>query len=164
MNDRFRDYTTSLDAFEQEIWVQCPRCQQAVLSRCLEPRLTWRIACGHCGNVQTACRKASQRRDWPWWKGSWWDAHRRSEGAIDPLFGLPLWFQQPCCGHVLWAYNVAHLDFLEQYVGATLRERQGTKGNHHGIAVRLPRWMKQAKHRAAILKTITELRVRLPGN
>ncbi|MGI5171658.1 hypothetical protein ACQEU3_45665 [Spirillospora sp. CA-253888] len=34
----------------------------------------------------------------------------------------PLWLQRSCCGHVLWAYNVRHLDLLESYAAAKLRE------------------------------------------
>lgn len=97
----------------------------------------------------------------PWWAGDWWTEYRNHNGAVDPLFGLPLWLQAPCCGHVLWAYNEPHLDFLEAYVRATLRERQGSKGNHHGIAIRLPRWMKLAHHRTPILKEIQSLRDKL---
>lgn len=154
---RFRDYTTYLAQFEQAIWVKCPRCDRPVLSRCLDQYLTWRIACSHCSYTKTATRLATQK-PMPWWKGNWWTEHRKYNGAIDPIFGLPLWLQVPCCGEVLWAYNEAHLDFLEAYVSATLRERQGKKGYHHGIAIRLPRWMKLAHHRTPVLKGIQHLR------
>jgi transcription elongation factor Elf1 len=65
--------------------------------------------------------------------------------AIDPIFGLSLWLQIPCCNTILWAYNAAHLQFLKAFVGASLRER---KPNLNGsLASRLPTWIKQAKHR-----------------
>ncbi|MEW9532434.1 hypothetical protein AB0B72_28180, partial [Microbispora sp. NPDC049125] len=47
----------------------------------------------------------------------------RYRSAQDPFFGLHLWLQTPCCGNVLWAYNIRHLDLLEGYIGADLRER-----------------------------------------
>jgi DNA-directed RNA polymerase subunit RPC12/RpoP len=158
---RFRDYTTYLAEFENEIWVRCPRCDRPVRSRRLDDRLTWRIACPHCSYTHTASRLAQHQKPMPWWTGNWWTEYRNHRGAVDPLFGLPLWLQVPCCGEVLWAYNEAHLEFLETYVRATIRERQGGKGNHHGMATRLPRWMKLAKHRAPILKQIQHLRDRL---
>lgn len=158
---RFRDYTTSLDQFEEAIWVKCPRCDRPVLSRCLDQKLTWRIACPHCSYIKTASRIAKYKKPMPWWTDGWWTEHRKYGGAVDPTFGLPLWLQVPCCGEVLWAYNEAHLDFLEAYISATIRERQEGKGNHHGIAVRLPRWMKLARHRNSIIKEIQKLRDKL---
>ena len=76
--------------------------------------------------------------------------------AIDWRLGLELWLQAPCCGHVLWALNAAHLTFLANYVGATLREREPNR-NRSAVS-RLPSWMKQARHRAAVLATIERLR------
>src|SRR5687768_9071979 len=35
---------------------------------------------------------------------------------VDPVFGLQLWLQAPCCGHVLWAYNREHLEVIRGYV------------------------------------------------
>lgn len=160
MRFRFRDYTTYLSQFEQEIWVVCPRCKGPVLSHCLQQNLTWRIACSHCSYIRTASR-SSKQQPMPWWTNNWWTEYRKYNGAVDPIFGLPLWLQVPCCGHILWAYNEPHLNFLETYVRAELRERQGTKGNHHGIAVRLPRWMKLSQHRIPILKEIQYLRNKL---
>lgn len=96
----------------------------------------------------------------PWWKNGWWGECKRYGGAVDPLFGLPLWLQTPCCGQVLWAYNLAHLNLLAQYIQATLRERQERKGNHHAIAVRLPRWIKLAKNRDTLLKGVQQLKVK----
>lgn len=157
---RFRDYTTHLSEFEQEVWVLCPRCQAPTLSRCLEPNSTWRIACPHCSYTRTASRRGRERSQ-PWWSGTWWTEYRKYNGAVDPLFGLPLWLQVPCCGQVLWAYNTAHLNFLTAYIEATLRERQGSKGSHHSIAVRLPRWMKLARNREPLLKGIRQLQEKL---
>lgn len=160
MDLRFRNYTTALSDFEQAVWVQCPRCNGPVLSRCMDERLTWRIACPDCSYIKTASRSAKQK-PMPWWTDGWWAEYRKHGGAVDPVFGLPLWLQVPCCGHVLWAYNGPHLRFLEAYVQTNIRERQGRKGNHHGIAVRLPRWMKLAHNRSSILKEIGYLRARL---
>ncbi len=45
MAERFRDYTTTLSALAQEIWVQYPQCQRAAGSHCLNQNLTWRLTC-----------------------------------------------------------------------------------------------------------------------
>ncbi len=164
MDTRFRDYTTVLDAFAETVWVRCPHCQNRARSHRLTPSqkpntpTVWRLTCTHCGYSNTTDRR-HQRPPLPWWTTQgWWGQFRRYNGAVDPVFGLPLWLQTPCCGHVLWAYNREHLDFLAHYVAATLRERQGNKGNHHSIAVRLPRWIKSAKNRDTILNAIEEMR------
>ncbi|MEP1060177.1 MULTISPECIES: hypothetical protein [Cyanophyceae] len=158
---RFRDYITCLAEFEDAIWVLCPRCDRPVLSRCRDERLTWRIACPHCSYTRTASRASAQQKPMPWWTGTWWTEYRKYNSAVDPLFGLPLWLQVPCCGEVLWVYNEAHLHWLETYISATIRERQGSKGNHHSLAVRLPRWMKLASHRTQSLKQLQFLRHKL---
>ncbi len=164
MELRFRDYNTALDTFAETVWVRCPQCQQRARSHRLPPPqnrhapTAWRLTCTHCGYSKTSDR-SSKRPPLPWWDSQgWWGQLRRYDGAVDPVFGLPLWLQTPCCGHVLWAYNIEHLDFLAHYVAATLRERQGDKGNHHSIAVRLPRWIKSAKNRETILNAIAEMR------
>lgn len=81
---------------------------------------------------------------------------------VDPYFGHPLWLQTPCCGHVLWAANEAHLQMLANYVGAALRER---KPNANTSTVsRLPTWIKQGKHRRAILTCIRRLQASLTAS
>lgn len=79
---------------------------------------------------------------------------------VDPHFRLPLWLTVSCCGgHTLWVWNVEHLDVLEGYIGARLRERGPVEG--HGRASmleKLPTWMKLAKNRDELLKAIDRLR------
>lgn len=78
-----------------------------------------------------------------------------SQAPHDPCFGYPLWLQTRCAGQVLWAYNEDHLEFLRDYVGASLRER--TPNANATLASRLPTWIKMAKHRPAVLRAIKRL-------
>lgn len=72
---------------------------------------------------------------------------------VDRVFGLPLWLQAPCAGHILWAANSEHLDFLAAFISAKNRDvPQATLGE------RLPQWMVTAKNRTAVLRAITKLR------
>lgn len=83
---------------------------------------------------------------------------------IDPYFQRPVWLQASCCGNVLWAYNVRHLDLLEAYVQARLRERgEVAPGAPMSLVERLPTWLKSAKNRTEILRTIKRLRATLPS-
>jgi hypothetical protein len=78
-------------------------------------------------------------------------------GSSEPFFGRPLWLQTPCCGHGLWAYNSRHLDVLEDFVSARLRERTGESPTMAMIP-RLPAWMKKAQHRAEVTAAVGRLR------
>jgi hypothetical protein len=76
-------------------------------------------------------------------------------------FDLELWLQVSCCGQMLWAYNGAHIAFLEQYIAATLRERRHDQwgwGRNSSLESRLPRWMQAGKNRSAVLKGLERLR------
>jgi hypothetical protein len=92
-----------------------------------------------------------------------WVAQRKGGGLVgvavggpnDPFFGRPLWLQTPCCGHVLWGYDGRHLDALQGYVAADLRERTGPI---MGMLDRLPAWIKKAGHRTEVLRAIDRLR------
>jgi hypothetical protein len=72
---------------------------------------------------------------------------------------VPLWLRTECCGgHFLWANNEAHLDDLGSHVGATLRERPDGAS---GLSWYVPAWMKQAKHRDEVLRSLGRLRASL---
>jgi len=97
------------------------------------------LTCGHCG-------------------------YPKSGNGPDCVSALDLWLQTPCCGQVLWALNEKHLDWLEGYVAATLRERKRSSEfgwSNKSLASRLPMWVKQAKNRSDILAGIGRLRDRL---
>ena len=55
---------------------------------------------------------------------------------------------------MLWAYNDRHLDFLQRFVSATLRERRPV---HSSLVSRLPDWVKAAKNRAAVKTALGRL-------
>jgi hypothetical protein len=81
------------------------------------------------------------------------------EVATDFYFHLPLWLQTTCCNENLWALNPRHLDYLESYVSAELREGHG----HGTMASKLPRWVMSAKNREEVLRCISKLREMIPN-
>lgn len=86
-------------------------------------------------------------------------------GPVDPFFQRPVWLQASCCGHVLWAYNSRHLDLLEAYVAAKLRERGDLVAwAPASLVERLPTWLKTSKNRAEVLRAIGRLRLTLPAD
>ncbi|MFI6352842.1 hypothetical protein ACIBJF_09335 [Streptomyces sp. NPDC050743] len=154
---RHRDQGEWLARFADRILVVCPRCggRADVTERPGLPALQYysellfrprRLTCAACG--------ASAE----------WEAAVRGGGLVaaqlggteEPFFLRPLWLQTRCAGHVLWAYNAAHVDALAAYVGATLRE--GGTGATRAMFPRLPRWTKEAGHRAEVLAGLERLR------
>lgn len=78
----------------------------------------------------------------------------------DRLSGLPLWLQAPFRGHLLWALNARHLEWLRGYVGAALRER--TPHVNRSLASRLPGWVKAGRSRESILRLLDRMEAMLP--
>lgn len=88
--------------------------------------------------------------------------HVPASPGLDPFFGLPLWLQTQVRGHLLWVWNEAHLEEIDRFVGARLRERSTAAGNA-SMASRLPEWMKRANAREPVRRGLAKLRARLPG-
>jgi len=61
-------------------------------------------------------------------------------------------------GETLWVDNLAHLDMLEDYLGAKVRERGEVRGLT--MMARLPAWMKSSTMRPKILRGLAHLRDR----
>lgn len=137
---RFQDQAQYLWSFTDVIWVHCPKCGKRAEVRRHGSWRDYGLNCFFCGFARNESIDGitfSPRT------------------AADPIVGLPLCLQIPCCGKILWAYNECHLRFLKEYVGALLREREPNKNS--SLASRLPSWMKQAKHRDEVLRGIARL-------
>ena len=78
-------------------------------------------------------------------------------------FRLNLWLQTCCCGHSLYAFTVRHLNFLEDYIKADLRERRQNENGWRNASVgsRLPKWIKSHKNRKQLIKAIDKLKEKL---
>ncbi|MFD2471672.1 hypothetical protein [Amycolatopsis silviterrae] len=87
----------------------------------------------------------------------------------DPFLQRPLWLQTDFDGHVLWAYNERHLDYLEAYVAARLREQHLPADDHvqqprMTMLAKLPAWLKAAKNRERIGHRLARMRATLPSS
>ncbi|WP_251957587.1 hypothetical protein [Nostoc commune] len=164
---RFKDYNKRLSDFEQKILVCCPQCDctarvLSVNSEQSSLSSIKRITCQHCSYTKQQSNIA--KRKYRLWQNNYIAQRNSRYGILDHFFGLPLSLQISCCGQVLWAYNEAHLSFLENYVQSTLRERlaDDTLGWHNGsLASRLPRWLKLRQDREKVLQKIQQLKHRL---
>ncbi len=153
---RFEDSGQPIYSMMDEILVVCPRCKSCARITPITPgNRDWfaprRLVCLQCGYTKEWAEKSI----WRGWLNS---------PVVDDFFGEPLWLQEPCEGSVLWAYNVRHLNLIEGYVGAKLREhrwRPQIGWANGSLLNRLPRWVTSAKNRPAILKALQRLREKL---
>ncbi|WP_415894562.1 hypothetical protein ACMXYQ_08950 [Neptuniibacter sp. PT34_22] len=145
--NREHRYTISLPSESEPVLVVCPKCSsKASIVPYQEESV--RFSCFECGYTST---KSTNIRSFQWY----------DEDPTDGYFGFNLWLRIDCVGESLWAFNQGHLNFLESYVGANLRERSKDEElgwRNSSLASRLPKWMKSAKNRDAILKAIGELK------
>jgi len=165
-------YTTRHSDFIDEVLVKCPLCGgMAVVKTPGYPQQDRevyedqvRFGCYHCG-------KAMRLRDKPQTllftnsQGKPVVARmlQGENSRTDPFFGFDLWLVQSCLEDEIWAYNEAHLQFLEEFIAEPLRSRPQQPAYQHNksIGSRLPRWMTSAKNRDKVLRVMQVLRQRL---
>jgi hypothetical protein len=150
---RFSDSGQTVYGFQREILVACPKCQSCARVSTIEledvdlfsPR---RLSCFHCGYS----RKWNQKLiNFQWY----------AKPTVDGFFGEPLWLQVSCGNEVLWAFNLEHLELIENYVSAKLRERRKSEDygwQNKSLVSRLPKWISAAKNRDVVLKAIQKLK------
>ena len=141
---RARDPGLTVWDFRDTAWVICPRCAGPARSTHDADRGRFHLTCRHCAHMAAI---PSGR------------ARHSVECATDGRFGLPLYLTIRVRGHPLWVYNLAHLDALADWLGATLRERPvpGIYRNRTMMS-RLPPWMSSAKARPYVMSALATLR------
>lgn len=153
---RFEDQGKILRDFRGgTVLVVCPQCGNCAhaapyqrIEGVLPSSSNTKMTCLHCGFVKQDRRHLGFTLN-----------PSPQNPAHDPRFHLTLWLQIPCGNHVLWAYNRAHLEYIEAYVQATLRQRTHLpQWQNNSLVSRLPRWMMEASHREVVLKAIQKLK------
>jgi Zn ribbon nucleic-acid-binding protein len=127
------------------ILVACAKCRQcATLRRFLVLRRdkvpTVRLAecgCLHCGHQWTV------------------------ETGEDFFIRDTLWLRMPCHKNVLWTLNRPHLEFMEQFVAADLREERMPEMSSRRLSSALPRWLIAGKNRDDVVRCLKKLREKL---
>lgn len=135
MTNRFSLESRELETFMGQMIVFCPNCGGG--ADVFEKADEVRLSCFHCGHLQTKQ-----------------NGTKYIGGAFDVHFGLPLYLQTSCCGHVLWAYNQEHLDYMKRYIEATIRT---SEGRNRSLESRLSEWMKRKQNRDKVSRAIVKL-------
>ena len=152
-NERFSDGGELIYEFGDEFFVVCPKCagkakilrfekgSEKLSERLTAPRKLICLNCPHRAEKRGGAVSIGASCDW--------------------YFGLPLWLQVECGVETLWAYNEKHLEFIEKYVAAKLRER--APHVNKSLASRLPQWIVSAKNREEVLRAVGKLKGKLNG-
>jgi len=129
---------------DHPILVECEKCGQcATLRRFTFPRDKRSVlrmgecSCLHCG------------RQWS------------EKVGPDFMTSGPLWLRMPCHKNVLWILNRPHLEFLEEFIGAELREERMEELSSRRLSSALPRWMLAGKCRDDVVRCLRKLREKL---
>lgn len=139
---RFIDQHKRLSDFADEVWVVCPTCSgKAITTRYLEEKVA-RILCTACGYNKSISISFG------------------TSGYVilsaHNYFNASLWLSAPFKDETFEAYNGEHLDYLQEYIAAGLRE---TKDRQFFTMVeKLPKFISSSKNREALLKLIEKLR------
>jgi len=119
--------------------------------RCIDPDKVDRFA-----PRRFSCTTCGSSKDWSQQNMESWYSE-----ALDNYFRYHLWLQTSCCSRALWTYNLRHLEFIEAFVRAKLRERKPHElygWSNQSLFFRLPKWIQLGKNREEILKAIAKIR------
>lgn len=142
-SNRFLDEQKSLSDFDKEVWVVCPSCTCKAIAMVNDVNKIARLFCIGCGYNKEVSMMINQ--------------HTELKIAAYVYFDVSLWLQLPFRSkEVFFAYNAAHLAYLEQYIAAGIREHKDR--THFTMLEKLPKFYHDAKNRAPLLKLIRKLK------
>lgn len=138
---RFQDENLLLSDFYQEVDVVCPACAKKAMAKVNFETKSARLFCLHCG-----CNKETTTAI----------KYGIIEMPANQYFQAELWLQAPFKKDLFWAYNDKHLEYLERYISATIREHKDRTG--FTLLEKLPKFYHEAKNREGLLKIIAKLK------
>ncbi len=139
--NRFQDENLLLSHFYKEVCVVCPSCAKKALAKVNYETKKARLFCTNCGFNKEASTTIK---------------NGTIETAANQYFQAELWLQAPFKNEIFWALNDKHLDYLERYIAATIREHKDRTG--FTLLEKLPKFYHEAKNRESLLKIITKLK------
>lgn len=143
--NRFIDQKKRFNDFQTEVAVYCPKCKKKALATVDYEEYKANLFCSHCGyHERTSTEIMVQGMK----------SSLRQNAAY--FFNVDFWYVASFKNDFFFAFNEAHLLYLEQYIGAKLRERKDR--SHFTLLERLPKFYHEAKNRDALLKIIEKLK------
>ena len=151
------------DFVADEMLLVCPRCSSPAWSRILDEKKSQETPVSLWADRRVTCTQCTYTKSW---RGNSTFAATHTSPVKDGYFKLPLFLQVPCLGDSLWAYSPHHLNELLAWLAADLRQRKPdtTYGwSNRSYFSRLPKWMKLAKNRKAVMSAIAKLKAASAG-
>ncbi|RMZ58679.1 hypothetical protein D1632_13880 [Chryseobacterium nematophagum] len=142
---RFRDENKTALDFQSDVIVVCPKCSEKAFAKVNDPEKKVRLFCDNCGynkEISTIVFFYGVTGNWQF--------------AAHVYFKAELWLKIPFKDDEIFAYNYEHLDYLERYVTANLREHKDR--THFTLLEKLPKFYHEAKNRKTLLKLIRKLK------
>lgn len=142
---RFQDQNKVVSDFYNEVWVVCPNCSKKAIAKADYKEKLAILLCEYCGYNKPSTTEI-------YFLGM----KNHAKTAAHIYFKATLWLQHPFKSDVFWAYNGQHLNYLEEYISAKLREHKDRE--HFTLLEKLPKFYHEAKNRKALLAIIKRLR------
>ncbi|WP_310378136.1 hypothetical protein [Flavobacterium sp.] len=142
--NRFQDENLLVSNFYKEVLVVCPSCSKKAMATVDFDACEAKLICTHCSCIKKSTTKF--RKD-----GS-------IQTAAHSYFDAELWLLASFKNGIFFAYNDKHLEYLERYIAATLREHKDRTG--FTILEKLPKFYHEAKNRESLLKIIAKLKTK----
>ena len=145
MSHRFQDQNHRLSDFRDHVDVVCPGCGKKATAKADHEKKEVRLYCLHCGYSKIAGTAVEVV-----------GIQGHLVMAAHHYFEAELWYTAPFKNEEFVAFNREHLDYLEAYISATLREHKDR--THFTLLEKLPRFYHEAKNRDTLLKLIAKLK------
>ena len=139
---RFNDENKTLSDFSNEVWVVCPACAKKAIARADYQLNKARLFCVQCGYNKELSTEIAK--------------NITVNQPAHLFFDAELWLQAPFKNELFMAYNGKHMEYLEQYISAKLREHKDR--SHFTLLEKLPKFYSKAQNRDGLLKIIAKLK------
>lgn len=139
---RFNDQNKTLSDFSDEVWVVCPACSGKAIARTDYQLNKAKLFCVQCGYNKEQSTEIAK--------------NITVNQPAHLFFDAEFWLQARFKNETFMAYNGRHLEYLEQYISAKLREHKDR--SHFTLLEKLPKFYHKAQNREALLKIIAKLK------
>lgn len=145
MQNRFQDENKTISEFQKDVLVVCPKCEKKAFAKVNYESRSARLFCENCGYSKQKTTEVSVLGH----SGNW-------QLSANSYFDAELWLKEPFKNDIFWAYNLSHLEYLEKYISANLREHKDR--SHFTLLEKLLKFYHEAKNREALLHLINKLK------